>query len=516
MTSFGSDDAGHVFVARADITHLACDDVVIPTGHDLEIRRHWRDVLPSRFQDGVVLADLGVSRVLWGTRRYAELPGTGGDGPRVWLVDTGGDGTRPISWYTDVLSDVMAAIHARDEAPRHGRERRLVALPLVGVGEGGASARRGDVIEATLGLLAKRATTGQDCALILRTERDHAAVQHIRRASAAPTSSALPDGWEDVASDLARKARAGELALFLGAGVSVSAGLPSWKALLAALLDRTALSTDEIKAVLGLDARDAATIAVRELAASGETLVGALRDVLPQWRYGLAHALLACLPVEQAATTNYDALFESARADQDRPTAVLPFEDPSLPWLLKLHGDLRYESGVVLTRDDYLRFGGTSGALGGVVQGMLMTRHVLFAGFSFSDENFFRLAHGARRTLESAGRKPRIFGTALELHGNALRRRLWDGELDYVAFADNASTSIATAARRLEIFFDRVACLAADDSSYLLDPAYRSLMSESDLALASALETLDGVARGSGTGVRDVRDLLQRLGRRGG
>ncbi|WP_433784426.1 SIR2 family protein [Actinomycetospora sp. CA-101289] len=516
MTLSVSDDDGHVFVTRADITHLACDDVVIPTGHDLEIRSHWRDALPARFRDGVVLADLGLSRVLWGTRRYAELPGTGVDGPRVWLIDTGGEGTRPISWYTDVLRDVLLAIHARDDVPRHRRARRLVALPLIGVGEGGASARRGDVIEAVLRLLDERAAAGQDCALVLRAERDHAAVQHVRRAARTTASSLHDEEQETLAGDLARRARAGELALFLGAGVSTSAGLPSWKELLSALLDRTTLAADERTAVLDLDARDAATIVVQELEANRTSLLTALREVLPQWRYGLAHALLASLPVEQAATTNYDTLFESARADQDRPTAVLPFDDPSLPWLLKLHGDLHHGTGVVLTRDDYLRFGGTSGALGGVVQGMLMTRHVLFAGFSFTDENFFRLAHGARRALESAGRKPRAFGTALELHGNPLRRRLWAGELDYVAFAQEASTSLATAARRLEIFFDRVACLAADDASYLLDPAYSSLMSESDRALASALGALDGVARGDGAGVSEVRELLQRLGRREG
>ena len=259
------------------------------------------------------------------------------------------------------------------------------------------------------------------------------------------------------------------------------------------------------------DPRDQATIAVKTLKSKGLTLHQTLNKVLPQRRYGLAHALLAALPIDEVTTTNYDGLFEAARKDQRSSTAVLPFQDPGPRWLLKLHGDLRHEKGIVLTRDDYLRFGESGGALAGVVQQMLLTKHLLFAGFSFTDENFFRLAHGARRALEDVGRKPRLVGTALELHDQPIRQRLWEGELTYYAVgAWNDPTP--TAARKLEIFLDRVACHSADDASFLLDPAYSSLHDKGDENLAQALRGVAPLAAGDGPGRAMVRDLLARLG----
>jgi hypothetical protein len=380
-------------------------------------------------------------------------------------------------------------------------------MPLVGVGAGGAAARRGDVIAAVLDLLEYGVVDGQDISLVLWNDRDHAAVQHVRREIAAP----LPQTQERAAQQLARRARDGELAVFLGAGVSASAGLPLWGELLRRLLQEAGVDADEAEAIQRLDARDAATLAVRALAAGGTTLPAALRAILTQRCYGLAHALLAALPVEQAVTTNYDRLFETARADQGRRTAVLPFDDPARRWLLKLHGDLDHDEGVVLTRDDYLRFGERSGALSGVVQGMLMTKHVLFAGFSFTDENFFRMAHGTRQALESAGRDPRVIGTALELHRNAVRQRLWDGELDYLAMAESG-TPTPEAARALEIFLDRVVLLATVDVSFLLDPVYASLTSEPDQRLAQVLLELAANVEGTGPAQTEVRSLLRRLG----
>ncbi|WP_433802553.1 SIR2 family protein [Actinomycetospora sp. CA-084318] len=363
------------------------------------------------------------------------------------------------------------------------------------------------MISAILDLLDERAADEQDVALVLWTDRDHAAVQHVRRVR----DEKPPDETQEAtAGALADRARRRELALFLGAGVSVSAGLPLWKDLLGLLLERAGVVAEEAKAIAVLDPRDAATLAVRKLGGTVQ-LVEALSAVLPQRRYGLAHALLAALPVAQTVTTNYDQLFETARRDQGRPVAVLPFEAPAQEWLLKVHGDLGTGKGIVLTRDDYLRFGERSRALAGLVQGMLMTKHVLFAGFSFTDENFFRMAHATRQALVEAG-KPRGMGTALELRGDLVKRSLWAGELEYLSMdgADDAS-----AARKLEIFFDRVVQLASDDVSFLLDPVYDSLKSDTDRKLADELLGLAGRIEGDGQARAQVDGLLRSLGWRG-
>lgn len=289
--------------------------------------------------------------------------------------------------------------------------------------------------------------------------------------------------------------------------MSASAGLPLWGPLLESLLSQAGVGTEEAKAIAKLDARDAATLAVRRLGGTSK-LPEALRAILTQHRYGLAHALLAALPVDQTVTTNYDRLFETARRDQGRPVAVLPFDDPQQEWLLKVHGDLDHDDGIVLTREDYLRFGERSGALAGVVQGMLMTKHVLFAGFSFTDENFFRMAHATRQALEVAGHQ-RVMGTALELEGDRVKQSLWEGELDYLSMG---GPDTATAARKLEIFLDRVVQLATDDVSFLLDSAYDSLKSVTDQQLADELLALAHRVEGDGTAHTAVDTLLRSLG----
>ena len=55
----------------------------------------------------------------------------------------------------------------------------------------------------------------------------------------------------------------------------------------------------------------------------------------------------------------------------------------------------------MLSRDDYLRFEAEGVALAGIVQAMLLTRHMLFVGYSLSDDNFHRLVHQVRAAIGS-------------------------------------------------------------------------------------------------------------------
>jgi SIR2-like protein len=406
---------GHVFVVHGDLTQLACDDVIVHVGSHFRVSANWR-ALVSRSQPASGRPRNGA--------RFSHSGTTG-----VWLLDTGSGEGREASWYADGVDEVLAAVTAFREGrpPRRGRARHLTALPLVGVGRGGADSRRGDVIAAVLEVLDAHAADGHDVALVLRSARDHGAVQHVRRGR---TRWDLDDVETALATDLAERARVNELALFLGAGVSMSAGLPSWSGLLDLLAERAGIPADEAAELRLLPAQDAATLIARSLDEPVERALGA---VLHAEKYGLSHALLAALPMWEAVTTNYDDLFERAWTAIGRSPALLPFEPvrADRPYLLKLHGDLRRGRNVVLTRDHYLRFEGAQGALAGVVQGLLMTRHVLFAGFSLADENFLRLVDEVRRVRED----DRVLGTALALVDEPLRRRLWTGELRYHAFA---------------------------------------------------------------------------------
>ena len=62
-------------------------------------------------------------------------------------------------------------------------------------------------------------------------------------------------------------------------------------------------------------------------------------------------------------------------------------------WLLKMHGCVTQPQDIVLTRKDYIRYAENSAALGGIVQALMMTKHMLFVGFSLQDDNFHRYLH---------------------------------------------------------------------------------------------------------------------------
>lgn len=180
---------GHVFVVHSDPTALACDDIVVPTDRFLNTSTYWHDLVPPTLST----SDLGLDRATWAEQRHARVS----DG--VWLVDTGGSSTHDMGWYLDGVRRVLRAVAAAraGTAPARRRARHLVALPLVGVGAGGASGRRGEMIGALLDLLEEHADAGPDVALVLSTARDHGAVQHVRRGRVQMTSTqprSMPPG----------------------------------------------------------------------------------------------------------------------------------------------------------------------------------------------------------------------------------------------------------------------------------------------------------------------------------
>jgi hypothetical protein len=85
---------------------------------------------------------------------------------------------------------------------------------------------------------------------------------------------------------------------------------------------------------------------------------------------------------------------------------------------------------MVLSRDDYLRFDAESAALGGVVQALLLTRHMLFVGYSLSDENFHRLMYEVRavRDKRSTASSERLT-TAITPSPRGLMHQVWEQDV---------------------------------------------------------------------------------------
>jgi hypothetical protein len=504
---------GHVFVVGADLTRLSCDDVLVPTDRSLRVAPSWCSLLPDEVliessDDG---ACVGLS---WtGDERVLAVPG---DGPRrVWLVDTVDDGARGLPWLIEGAREALAAVARREvPEPAHGRARRLVGLPALGTGWGGAAGERGALLQQLLPVLREAAGEhGFDVALVLRGPSDLAAAQRVRRG--ADGGWQLPAHLVAVAEQLGEKARRGQLAVFIGAGISAAAGLPTWEQLLDELAGHSGLD-DELRAGLAkLPPQDSAALMAREL--GREQLEAYVKERFGPASYALAHTLIADLPVQEFVTTNYDPLVELAAADIGRRVQVLPFEEatPGAPWLLKLHGDAAHPESVVLTREEYLQFGDSRAALAGVLHSLLLTRHVLFVGTSMLDDDLIRIAHQVRNALRMQGSESgRRNGTVLALREDPARARLWERDVETVAMGD-AGMPPAEAARRLEVLLDLVGCLATPPTGYLLDPAYRGLLNDEERALSAALRRMaDAVPQVSSAAGQEVAALLRRLGHR--
>ncbi len=133
--------SGHVFVVGADLTRLSCDDVLVPTDRSLRVAHGWCALLPDQVVSSADDEGARVDLAWTGEERVLEVPGDGAR--RAWLVDTVDDGGRGLPWLLDGAREALAAVARREvPEPAHGRARRLVGLPALGTGWGGAAGER--------------------------------------------------------------------------------------------------------------------------------------------------------------------------------------------------------------------------------------------------------------------------------------------------------------------------------------------------------------------------------------
>jgi hypothetical protein len=194
-----------------------------------------------------------------------------------------------------------------------------------------------------------------------------------------------------------------EVILFVGAGMSLSLGLPPWSALI-----------EHMTAELGLDPGSfhgkISYLTLAEYFRLQHGSIGPLRSWMDrEWhrseilvQSSRAHELIAKGRFRIIYTTNYDRWLENAFDHYQRPyvkivsVADLARLDPNAAQIIKFHGDFENDESIVLDESSYFRRLDFESPLDIKLRADILGRTVLFIGYSLADINirylFYKLS----------------------------------------------------------------------------------------------------------------------------
>jgi len=186
-----------------------------------------------------------------------------------------------------------------------------------------------------------------------------------------------------------------DLVLFLGAGLSIGAGLSGWPTLIRPLAqsigyrlptDNELITTDHLLT----------TAQLYENQHGRNALIHHLRNALNTTGKQLTpvHRLVASLPVHVIFTTNYDDLIERALQEASKLFNIVVYEEELAYWsqgfvqVVKLCGDLTRPDSIVFTKHDFSTYFSTHPRLVERLRTTLESKTAFFLGYSLQDPFF--------------------------------------------------------------------------------------------------------------------------------
>ncbi|WP_247438153.1 SIR2 family protein [Bradyrhizobium sp. 44] len=208
--------------------------------------------------------------------------------------------------------------------------------------------------------------------------------------------------------------------LFVGAGVSMAVGLPSWQSLIDHLLDDLGLERNMID---GMHGGYQMLAEYYRLKRGG---IGPLRSWLDRnWRVdpdriaaSRLHKLIVELDFPTIYTTNYDRNLETAFDVLEKPYAKISNAKDiagarsGVTHIIKFHGDFDDDASLVLTETDFLNRLAFDSPLDIRFRADALGSTLLFIGYSMSDPNIRLLLHRIWQSWEESGHRqdrPRSF-----------------------------------------------------------------------------------------------------------
>ena len=186
----------------------------------------------------------------------------------------------------------------------------------------------------------------------------------------------------------------GEVVLWVGAGLSLYAGLPSGVQLREILYKGlTPLEKEEVG-----EESDLSHLAdeICTLKGNRNYIIQTLKNTFTRdFLSTETHKIISQIPhFRNIITTNYDSLFESVYGSgklnvifSDNHT---PYIDTKKVNLFKIHGDLSNPDSIIITESDYNNFFSKDteqNTIWSVIKGIIATKSILFIGYSLEDTN---------------------------------------------------------------------------------------------------------------------------------
>lgn len=209
--------------------------------------------------------------------------------------------------------------------------------------------------------------------------------------------------------ELIERIRKEEVTLFIGSGFSLKAGGPKASVLVESILsqmkeeEKSCLSGHQLDYVAG----------EYEQIYGRDSLLEIIEKAMDFDRMDMTdHECLPLIPhFHRIITTNYDTLLEDVYGPNNcyvvRNTKDCVNLPPDKTQIFKIHGDFVERDNIIITKDDYTEFFTykRNPLLWDLIQTELLTKDILFIGYSLEDSNVFEIIKKLKRETNGKTRK---------------------------------------------------------------------------------------------------------------